>query len=275
VLAALDLAEESPNWAAVIDRLKTAATGESNPGRARGALVYALTRSGDLHLAKAELEKMAGAPRPYALLADLRAFVLRAAPAAPELDASTVKREAAAPATVEPRTLAERSGGEAEGAPGDYRSLLQQASQATASRNYDRAEQLYRMALAKNPGDTEAQAGLGDVARARGNPSLARTYYEKVLANNPHYIPTLAALADIKWDAGDRAGAAKLYRDLVDSASEGPLAERAKERIAQAESAPGAKAPASPKPSRPSPSPAPTTDVPPEIDTSDLPGFKR
>src|SRR5206468_9017347 len=75
VLAALDLAEESPNWPAIIDRLKTAAAGESSPGRARGALVYALARSGDLPLAKAELEKMAAAPRPYALLTDLRAFV--------------------------------------------------------------------------------------------------------------------------------------------------------------------------------------------------------
>src|SRR5439155_1763919 len=85
-------------------------------------------------------------------------------------------------------------------------------------------------ALAKSPGDTEALGGLGDVARARGNPSLARTYYEKVLANNPHYLPALAALADIKWDAGDRAGAAKLYREVVDTSSEGPLAERPKPR---------------------------------------------
>jgi tetratricopeptide (TPR) repeat protein len=236
--------------------------------------VYALTRSGDLALAKAELEKMAAAPRPFVLLPELRAFVARAAgPATPELDASTGKREAAvAAATPEPRAAPEPRG-EGEAVGGDYRSLLQQASQAAASRSYDRAEQLYRAALAKSPGDTEALAGLGDVARARGNPSLARTYYEKVLATNPHYLPTLAALADIKWDSGDRAGAAKLYREIVDTASEGPLAERAKERIAQADSAP--KAAPAPKPSRPSPSPTPTSDVPPEIDTSDLPGFKR
>src|SRR6185369_16295717 len=93
-----------------------------------------------------------------------------------------------------------------------------------------------------SPGDTEALAGLGDVARARGNPSLARSYYEKVLANNPHYLPTLAALADIKWEAGDRAGAAKLYREIIDTTSDGPLAQRAKERVAQVEASPAPKA---------------------------------
>jgi predicted Zn finger-like uncharacterized protein len=274
VLAALDLAEESPNWAAVIDRLKTAAASEPSPGRARGALVYALVRAGELHVAKAELDKIAGAPRPYALLADLRAFVARSAgPATPEVDAGTpsAKREGGA-AAVEPRAAPEARG-EGEGGGGDYRSLLQQASQAAAGRNYDRADQLYRAALAKSPGDTEALAGLGDVARARGNPSLARGYYEKVLASNPHYLPALGALADIKWDSGDRAGAAKLYRDIVDTTSDGPLAQRAKERMALADVAPS-KAPAAPKPAHPS-SPSPPSDVPPEIDTSDLPGFKR
>jgi predicted Zn finger-like uncharacterized protein len=272
VLAALDLAEESPNWPAVVDRLKAAAAGESSPGRGHGALVYALARSGDLHLAKTELEKIASAPRPYPLLAELRAFVARSGPALPELDAG--KREGAIAAAVEARPTAEEPRGEGESA-GNYRSLLQQASQAAAAHNYDRAEQLFRSALAKNPGDTEALGGLGDVARARGNPSLARGYYERVLATNPHYLPVLGALADLKWDSGDHAGAAKLYRDIVDSASEGPLAQRAKDRIAQAESAPAQKPPAQRAPSRPGPSPSPPSDLPPEIDTSDLPGFKR
>src|SRR5262249_20946494 len=57
VLAALDLAEPSPSWPAVLDRLKAAA-GESNLGRARAALVYALVKSGDVTGAKTELEKM-------------------------------------------------------------------------------------------------------------------------------------------------------------------------------------------------------------------------
>src|SRR5205814_5690397 len=131
VLAALDLAEESPNWAAVLDRLKSAAAGESNPGRARGALVYAFARSGDMVLAKTELDKVAASPRPYALLPDLRAFVSHGISATPEVDAG--KRDAAASASAEPhpapeaRPATEGARAEGEGVGGDYRSLLQQA----------------------------------------------------------------------------------------------------------------------------------------------------
>ena len=48
VLAALDLAEPEPLWTTVIDRLRLAAAGEGNAGRARAALVYALAKSGDV-----------------------------------------------------------------------------------------------------------------------------------------------------------------------------------------------------------------------------------
>jgi hypothetical protein len=105
---------------------------------------------------------------------------------------------------------------------------------------------------------------------------LAKSYYERVLATNPHYLPSLAALADLKWDGGDRAGAVKLYRDILDTTSEGALANRARDRIAQAESGSPSKAPTRPsRPSEPAPAPSPPPAEPPEIDTSDLPGFKR
>ena len=55
MLAALDLAEPEPLWTTVIDRLRLAAAGEGNAGRARAALVYALAKSGDARGAKAEL----------------------------------------------------------------------------------------------------------------------------------------------------------------------------------------------------------------------------
>src|SRR5262249_3259813 len=103
--------------------------------------------------------------------------------------------------------------------------------------------------------------------------------YERVLAQNPHYLPVLTALADLKWESGDRTGAAKLYRQLLDSAPEGPLTQRARDHIAQVEAAtknqaakpdPEVKSPASPPSPASSPAPPPS-----EIDTSDLPGFKR
>jgi predicted Zn finger-like uncharacterized protein len=273
VLAALDLAEPSPSWPAVLDRLKAAA-GESNLGRARAALVYALVRSGEITAAKAELEKMSAANHPYPLVPELRALTGRSSAAtATEIDAG--KRAAAAPAPAELRG-GDHARSEGDAPPGgDYRALIQRAAQATSSGDYARAETLFRAALAKSPNDTEALAGLGDVARARGNPGLAISYYERVLAQNPHYLPALGALADLKWQSGDRQGAARLYRQLLDSAPEGPLAQRARDHIAQVENAPAGKAskPAAPERS-PSRSPAPPSETP-EIDTSDLPGFKR
>ncbi|MCU0655882.1 MAG: zinc-ribbon domain-containing protein [Polyangiaceae bacterium] len=82
VLAALDLSEASPQWKGVIERLQLAASGETSPGRARAALVYALVRSGDTAGARQELQRMNGAARPYPLLPELKTFVEgRGAPA--------------------------------------------------------------------------------------------------------------------------------------------------------------------------------------------------
>ena len=76
-LAALDLAEPEPLWPMVIERLRLAAAGEGNAGRARAALVYALARSGDASGAKGELDKLAALTRPYPLVGALRAFVAK------------------------------------------------------------------------------------------------------------------------------------------------------------------------------------------------------
>ena len=278
VLAALDLAEPTPSWPAVLDRLKAAA-GESNLGRARAALVYALVRSGDVIGARAELEKMSAATHPYPLLPELRALAGSAgrAPAGPAVEVDAGKRATPSPAAPEARAAAEPGRSEGDAPPaGDYRALIQRAAQASSSGDYAKAETLFKAALAKSPGDTEALAGLGDVARARGNASLARSYYERVLAQNPHYLPALTALADLRWESGDRQGAAKLYRQLLDSAPEGPLTQRARDHIAQVEAAGGGKAPKPAAPERaPAPAPASTPAGTPEIDTSDLPGFKR
>jgi predicted Zn finger-like uncharacterized protein len=293
VLAALDLAQDTPNWPAVIERLQTAASGEQNLARARIALVYALARSGDARLARAELDKLASSPRPPALLPELKTFVAASdgkdgkrgasGASASAASAGPVPGAAAASAATPaaPVTNSAVGGGarppvHSEPAPapatGDFRALLQQAAKAQASRQYDRADQLYRAALAKNPGDNEALGGLGDVARARGNTALARSYYEQVLARNAHYLPALSGLADIQWEAGERTSAAGLYRQLVEASPDSPLAKRARERIAQADGS------ATPKPQREAPAetaPTPPSDVPSGVDTSDLPELQR
>src|SRR6202012_3948668 len=78
VLAALDLAEPSPVWTTVIDRLRTAASAERDPGRARTALIYALARAGRVSEAQAEFVKIDGRAKPHPLIEELRSFLQRA-----------------------------------------------------------------------------------------------------------------------------------------------------------------------------------------------------
>ncbi|MEI9953017.1 MAG: zinc-ribbon domain-containing protein [Pseudomonadota bacterium] len=233
VLAALDLADPAPVWPSVIDRLRTAAAAERDPGRARAALIYALARASRISEAEAEFAKIDGRAKPHPLLEELRAFLLRAkrsveaagnGPAKiaavdtsrlPKLDTSPAPEEARLPAN-------------------DFRARLSQAAAALRQGDLARATQLYDAVLADQPGNTEALSGLGDVAKARHDPALAAQMYDRVLAENPNYWPAILASADQKWDAGDKPGALALYRRLVEQAgSNSEYGARAAARIAQ------------------------------------------
>ncbi|XYH97623.1 zinc-ribbon domain-containing protein [Sorangium sp. So ce1128] len=85
-LAALDLAEPNPSWAAVVERLRAAASSEQSPGRARALLVYALARSGDLAAARTENERLLAMSRPHPLARPLKAFIERLEKAPGKLD---------------------------------------------------------------------------------------------------------------------------------------------------------------------------------------------
>lgn len=76
-LAALDLAEDKPDWRTVVERLRSAGAAEQNLGRAKTMLVYALARSGALADARAELDRLAALPKPHPLVQTLRVFVDR------------------------------------------------------------------------------------------------------------------------------------------------------------------------------------------------------
>jgi tetratricopeptide (TPR) repeat protein len=137
--------------------------------------------------------------------------------------------------------------------------------------------------LAKHPGNTEALAGLGDVAAQRNDPKQAAAMYDQVLEANPSYLPALVASADQKWAAGDRRGAVALYHRIVSQAGAGSsYAAKAQRRISEYEGSQAGPAPtpapAEPKPApaepAPEPSPPPAADAP-HIDTSDLPEFNQ
>jgi predicted Zn finger-like uncharacterized protein len=224
VLAALDLAEPEPVWATVVDRLRLAASGEGNAGRAEAALVYALARSGDMAAAGSELAKIKTPARPYPLLPNLVAFVERASPKTvasaaaatpPSTVASGIARRGVAPSGVG----AAAGGGDAP--VGDVNTAMQLASNAIKKGDFARAGQIYQTLATRNPNDSEALSGLGDVARLTGNSAGAMTAYRRAVAVNPSYLPALLGLADTQWSSGDRGGAAHAYSDIVDRFPEG------------------------------------------------------
>lgn len=287
VLAALDLAESEPSWPSIIDRLKSAAAGEQTPGRAQVALVYALTRAGRTTEAQAELAKLEAARTAPLLLDELKSFVQRHARSA---ESSPKERPKAAVEPAKPGRAEPSRRSEPAPAANDFRRLLEQAAAALRGGDLKRAESLYQQVLAKNPGNTEALAGLGDVARSRNDPQAASRMYERVLANNPNYIPALLASADQKWEAGDRAGAVALYKRVLDQAGpSGEYGQRASARLAQAnreaerrgeeEPAEATEEEPAPEPEPPpseGPSQAPATPPtdPPPTDTTDIPELK-
>lgn len=230
VLAALDLAEADPLWTALIDRLRLAASGEGGAGRARAALVYALAQSGDVPGARAELAKLDASARPYPLLPALHAFVERApsrsaadggvAAAVPHIDLSSLPPQPLAPGAV-----AAAGGGGGDGdeppVPGTTGGAMKAAQTAIHKGDWNRARTIYEALVSRNPGDSEALSGLGDVARAQGDSSGALAAYRRALAVNPSYLPSLLGVADTEWASGDHAGALRGYKDIVDRFPEG------------------------------------------------------
>ncbi len=276
VLAALDLSDAAPVWASVLDRLRTAAAGEREPGRARAALIYALARADRVAEARTELSKLEAQPKPHLLLDELRSFLSRfpqVAGAAPSASAVAAVVDPSKLPKLDTSVSAEEK--PTSGVPADFRQALSQAAAASRSGDFARAETLYNAALSSQPGNVEALAGLGDIARRRGDGARASQLYDQVLAQNPSYLPAMIASADQKWASGNRSGALLLYRRIVDQV--GPSSDygaRAQARISEASSAPAAAEPEKPaEAAPPAASPEPAKDAP-HIDTTDLPGVQ-
>ncbi len=269
VLGALDLAEETPAFRSAAARLRVAAAGEGRLGRARAALIYALARAGDLDAARRELGLLNAATSAHPLAADLGRFVDRSAAGAEPGDAGLAPVDAEATSSGPATEVGPGAGGV------DFRERLRQASGALGSHDYDRAERLYRSVLAEQPENTEALAGVAEVARQRNDPRAA-ALYDQVLAKNPSYVPAIVARADQKWAAGDVAGALPLYQRVVAQVgADSTYGRHAAARIAEGARRSGAAGAGSPAPTA---APPPATAAPPAsdapfIDTTDLPGL--
>jgi tetratricopeptide (TPR) repeat protein len=219
VLAALDLAQPAPPWTTIVDRLHAAAGPDGGPSRARAALIYALTKSGDAAAARTELAKLDAQPHPYPLLPLLHAVVgldgkAAAAASSESPSPSAVPSGAAAPAPSAPAAAAVPPTGETT-RPG-LPTTMQAASQAINRGDFERAERIYQGILATDPNDSQALTGLGDVLRLRTDPWGAIEAYQRAIKINPSYLPAQLGLADTQWSRGDQAGAAKTYKHIVD-----------------------------------------------------------
>jgi tetratricopeptide (TPR) repeat protein len=212
VLATLDVAEMSPPWNTVIDRLRIAAAAEGNLGRARAMLVYALARAGDTAAAKAQLDRLAALSRLHPLVGSLRAFLARGSTKG-EAEAHGAPVVGSASAAAHGNTQPRPPGGQE---PPDPRFLVQQAAEAENRGQLGRAAKLYEDAVRIDGRNSEAHAGLGSVSLKQGDPATARQHFDRALAINPNYVPALVGQADALWQEGDKNGAMAKYKDLVD-----------------------------------------------------------
>jgi tetratricopeptide (TPR) repeat protein len=239
VLAAIDLAEPEPLWATVIERLRLAVAGEVSAGRARAALIYALARSGDTDGARSELAKLDALPRPFPLLPGLHAFVERSTPKPTAAATSTEMGGHPAPPGPPARPGPVAPAPAPAEAIVDPRAAMQAASQALRKGDYPRARQIYGSVVDRNPNDSEALSGLGDVSRQQGNLGAAIADYRRAIAVNPSYLPALLGLADTEWASGDRAKASRDYSDIVDRFPEGTYPTYVSKRVSTAPPATG------------------------------------
>ncbi|MDX2051001.1 MAG: zinc-ribbon domain-containing protein [Polyangiaceae bacterium] len=267
VLAALDLAEPKPEWASVVQRLRSAALGEGALGRAQAALIYALVQAKLHDEARAELPHLLPShPLAVALAAFVAGGKASAMPTSPP-GANSGPAEGALPANTE----ASQPSSPAPGGQ-NFQDKLQQASKALSSGDVERADRLYTDVLSGQPGNTEALAGRADVAKRRGDNARAAQLYQQVLDINPNYLPAMIGSADYQWQNGNRGAALSIYRRVVDQV--GPTSsygKRAQARLDEAGSAP----PPTPPTPVPAPSPASTPEsTPTPVDTSDLPGAR-
>ena len=107
--------------------------------------------------------------------------------------------------------------------------LLRRANASLSDGDRRRAQQRFRLALERDPGNVEATTGLGDIARSEGDLDVAREHYQHALERSPSFIPALLALADLEWDRGPRGDAQKRYSTIADRLGDRAPA-RAKER---------------------------------------------
>lgn len=100
--------------------------------------------------------------------------------------------------------------------------LLEAAWSALQSGELPQAEDLYRRALAAEPGQVDAQLGLAVIAQARGDDAAARRGFRIVLESVPDHPRAWAGLAELAGD-GDVGVIESRLRQLLAARASAPL----------------------------------------------------
>jgi hypothetical protein len=112
--------------------------------------------------------------------------------------------------------------------------VLERARSARRAGRLQEAAALFAAAVAREPTNSEALTGLGEVEQARGATAQAIADYRAVLALNPRYLPAHLGLADCLWRSADRSEAQGRYRKIVQEFPATLLPDRVRERASAA-----------------------------------------
>lgn len=217
VLAMLDMSEDTPLWAPVIDRLKSAS---ATIERARAMLVFAAAMSGDEKLAHEQLALMERAEPRHPIFSQVRVLVDARAPMGKGDQKKTA--DAGSGDSVSAKVAAGRM---------STRDLATQVELLRRKNEFGRARELLLSALENNPNDVDVLTMLGQLAQAEHKVPEARGYLGHALNNNGAHLPALLALGDLDWDSGNRSQARKTYTEIVDRFPEGVYPSRVKQRL--------------------------------------------
>ena len=99
--------------------------------------------------------------------------------------------------------------------PGIHMELAEALRNSTATADKAEAEQEYRLALEKNPGDAQAQARLADYLSEKGSWPEARKLYESALRVNAENEDAAVGLARVNSETGDDKSAVALLERVV------------------------------------------------------------
>lgn len=134
-----------------------------------------------------------------------------------ELDEKRLEGEPSAPsALASKKRVTPRPGPKLDDGALPTNELLHLAHASLRSGDAPRARERFRLALASDPTNVEAHAGLGDIAYRERDLVMAKEHYARALDRSPAYIPARLSLADVTWELGDRTVARRHYAVVHD-----------------------------------------------------------